>query len=350
MVARLHGARAVNAVANDSKRVGASLGQDRTRQQSFRFTAPVGGIADLPYSRQERTPYARVLRNFWPTVNGLEPRGGMKILEAVDRAEWDQVIDYMVDVAGTAMFHYSNRAGTQGAWALVGEGAGNWDFNSTSVKKSLKLTGSSQRDRSPVATVHQGGGRSYAIVVGENVGMGAYAYERNDAWSFVKFGTSNGHFSESPNLSLRGGGDLPASFNYVFKYSNRVVFLSGSTAFYTNAGAAWGELSKIDLDVALTLGGDVVFGTTWTYDAGDGLNDRCLFFTDQGEMVSYVGDPGSSEFTLEGGVLHRSPSQQALPLLRRQRRIRHDPGGGGVGEGRGWWRSPGSSHYNRTHG
>ena len=59
--------------------------------------------------------------------------------------------------------------------------------------------------------------------------------------------------------------------------------------------AIGGELISIPLSGAAKKGGSLLFGTAWTVDAGDGIDDKCCFFTDQGEVLIFTGsDPTSS--------------------------------------------------------
>lgn len=299
MVARLRSARAANAVANRSLRVGASLGQDRVRQESFRFTAPVGGIADLPYSRREATPYARVLKNFWPTVNGLVPRRGAAVAFAVGPESTDSTINFMLDVEGDVLIH-----------AMSGSTSGSWYARPPSQGSGLARSASGLAEQNSMnvsAVAHRGGSTRYAIIVGGGIvndnnpkALLAYRQVSHSALNVMKFGEDD--LGIDVTLNYPSGTQFNGSFSYVFKFSNRTFYLkSGSLeAYYTAAGAGWGDLSKLDLSGVVSRGGSLMFGATWTYDAGDGLNDRCLLFTDQGEVASYVGDPSSSDFTLEG--------------------------------------------------
>jgi hypothetical protein len=50
-----------------------------------------------------------------------------------------------------------------------------------------------------------------------------------------------------------------------------------------------GTLQLIPLSGAASKGGKLLFGATWTIDAGDGLDDKCVFVTDQGEVLIFSG-------------------------------------------------------------
>ena len=88
-----------------------------------------------------------------------------------------------------------------------------------------------------------------------------------------------------------------ANLTYVCKYRNRWFFIEASSmnAWYLPLNAVGGTLSMIPLSGAATKGGKLLFGATWSIDAGDGIDDKCLFVTDQGEVLVFTGsDPSTS--------------------------------------------------------
>jgi hypothetical protein len=95
------------------------------------------------------------------------------------------------------------------------------------------------------------------------------------------------------------GSSVVAGHNlvYVWKYRNRWFFLEGGTmnAWYLPLNAIQGALQMIPLSGAATKGGKLLFGATWSIDAGDGIDDKCVFCTDQGELLIFTGgDPSSA--------------------------------------------------------
>jgi hypothetical protein len=56
-----------------------------------------------------------------------------------------------------------------------------------------------------------------------------------------------------------------------------------------------GALGMIPLSGAATKGGKLLCGFTWSIDAGDGIDDKCVFVTDQGELLIFTGsDPATA--------------------------------------------------------
>jgi hypothetical protein len=78
---------------------------------------------------------------------------------------------------------------------------------------------------------------------------------------------------------------------YVWKYRGRYFFLEGGTmnAWYLATNAIQGALSLIPLAGAATKGGSLLWGASWSIDAGDGIDDKCVFCTDQGELLIFTG-------------------------------------------------------------
>ena len=95
---------------------------------------------------------------------------------------------------------------------------------------------------------------------------------------------------------LTGPGGIPrAKLVYVWKYRNRLFFIEQSSmnAWYLGIDSIGGELNIIPLSGAATKGGNLLFGASWSIDAGDGIDDKCVFCTDQGELLIFTGsNPG----------------------------------------------------------
>ena len=87
------------------------------------------------------------------------------------------------------------------------------------------------------------------------------------------------------------------NLTYVWKYRNRWFFIEGGSmnAYYLATNAIQGLLALIPLSGAATKGGHLLWGATWSIDAGDGLDDKCVFCTDQGELLIFTGtDPSNA--------------------------------------------------------
>ena len=78
---------------------------------------------------------------------------------------------------------------------------------------------------------------------------------------------------------------------YVWKYRSRLFFIEADSmsAWYLGINAINGELQEIPLSGAATKGGKLVFGAAWSIDAGDGTDDKCVFYTSEGEAIIFTG-------------------------------------------------------------
>ena len=66
-------------------------------------------------------------------------------------------------------------------------------------------------------------------------------------------------------------------------------------AWYLPLDAVGGVLLPIYLAGAATKGGKLLFGASWSIDAGDGIDDKCVFVTDLGEVLVFTGsNPGDA--------------------------------------------------------
>ena len=84
---------------------------------------------------------------------------------------------------------------------------------------------------------------------------------------------------------------------HIWKHANRLFFVQGGTmnAWCLPVHAVGGELVYIPLSGAMKRGGSLLFGASWSVDSGSGLDDKCIFVSDQGEVAIFSGtDPTSS--------------------------------------------------------
>jgi hypothetical protein len=95
-----------------------------------------------------------------------------------------------------------------------------------------------------------------------------------------------------------------ATFSAVWSFGKRLFFVQKNTmdAWYLPVDAIGGAATKLPLGGVFTLGGSLLFGATWSIDAGNGLTQSCVFVTTEGEVAVYDGlDPAStSTWSLRG--------------------------------------------------
>ena len=95
-----------------------------------------------------------------------------------------------------------------------------------------------------------------------------------------------------------------ADLSHVWGHRSRLFFIEKGTlkAWYLGVESIAGAATALPLHGVFRRGGSLEFGTTWSSDAGDGIDDRCVFVTDAGEVAIYSGsDPGDpNNWALQG--------------------------------------------------
>lgn len=108
--------------------------------------------------------------------------------------------------------------------------------------------------------------------------------------------------SWSTGPAITGGpGANGNRFSSVWMFGARQWFVELSTmnAWYLATDALGGTATKFPMAGTFRLGGSLLFGATWSADAGNSLRDRCVFVTTEGEVAVYEGyDP--AEWQLSG--------------------------------------------------
>lgn len=148
-------------------------------------------------------------------------------------------------------------------------------------------------------------------------GAGRYSYEQ--------FGTAGGNFLYAVNgndeAQLYDGASWQAvgaatspisitgadtsNFSHVWSYASRMFFVRKNTMIvdYLPVDSLGGAASQFSLAGVFKRGGAILFGATWSMDAGDGLDDKCVFVSTEGEVAIYQGtNPGSASDWAKVGV------------------------------------------------
>ncbi|MEM7318835.1 MAG: hypothetical protein AAF408_07410 [Pseudomonadota bacterium] len=140
-------------------------------------------------------------------------------------------------------------------------------------------------------------------------------------WSSINFGTSGGSF-----LWMCNGADSARHYNgttwatptitgvtssnlsQVWAFGERIfaVEKDSLSAWYLPVDSVAGLMTEFALGGVFSRGGSLLFGGTWSLDSGEGVDDLCVFVTDQGEIAVYSGTDPSSDFSRKG-VYHIAP-------------------------------------------
>lgn len=146
----------------------------------------------------------------------------------------------------------------------------------------------------------------------------AFSGQTSGRWSWVQFGTSGGNYvvmvngTDNPRYydgstwtEITGvsspiaiTGVTPSTLSHVWMHSNRIWAVKKGTpdAYYLPVDVIGGSMTKFPLGSVFRRGGSLLFGETWSGDSGDGMDDRCIFVSDQGEVAVYQGiDPSDAD-------------------------------------------------------
>ncbi len=265
--------------------------------QAKSFPAPVDGL--VTNATFAAGAGAGVLENYWPQRQGVEPRGGSTTLCTVPSAV-------------KAMFHC--RTGGQ---FFVATRTGIYPFSELSAGTlSPVVDGLGGGAWSTYETTTAGG--TFLLAVN---GVDRLHIFNGTTWQSVA--------SDSAPLALTGVDTRTLS--HVWGHRNRVFFVEqGSmSAWYLGVNSVAGPATELPLGGVFRRGGVLVYGATFSSDAGDGMDDRCVFVTDSGEVAIYAGsNPGdANNWSLEGVYGSRHDAGAAIGRDHRRRSgLRHVAG------------------------
>jgi hypothetical protein len=210
---------------------------------------------------------AHIIDNWFPTLKGVRLRGGSKRRATIGTGAVVSIFNY---VAGNAKFLFaaSNTA----------------IFNVTSVADPTVP---------PAAAVSGRTSGYYSTTHMVNANGGVFLYAVNGTDDPLTFdGTTWQAMNASSTPTLTGA----AGLSTVWKYRNRLFFTQTGTldAWYLAVNAIGGALTKLPMASIFKRGGSLMFGATWSSDSGDGMDDRCVFVTTEGEFAVFEGgDPSN---------------------------------------------------------
>jgi len=101
--------------------------------------------------------------------------------------------------------------------------------------------------------------------------------------------------ADASTVTMSGG--TPTTLSQVWSFKERLFFVEKNTmsAWYLGTESIGGTLTELPLVSIFREGGTLAFGATWSLDAGNGLDDKCVFVSSKGEVAIYEGtDPSSA--------------------------------------------------------
>jgi hypothetical protein len=240
--------------------------------QTLTIPAPTRGLVLNENESYMQPGAALVLDNWLPTMKGCKIRGGHILWSTLP--ETTPVISMFNFVGANQQMFAGNQTKL---------------YNVTGSSPSLIASGQTSGNYVASQLANQSG--EHMLVCNEG---GDYVLHY-DGTTWTKFNGSqiNADPAITPAPTCINGHNL----TYVWKYRNRFFFIEGGTmnAWYLPTNAFQGRILQIPLAGATTKGGHLVCGFTWSLDAGDGIDDKCVFYTSEGEAIIFTGsDPSTA--------------------------------------------------------
>lgn len=245
--------------------------QAQAKQDSHTFISPVRGWVTNMNLSAAKPGAALVLDNYIPTQTGIKFRGGSA--EFFDSEEGEPITSLFVyKASGSSKFFAADEISI-------------WDITAT---PNEDVSGQTSGYYSTAQFVTSGGTYLFAV-------NGADSLQRFDGTTWLAItGVSAGAIT----------GVATSALSHVWTWKNRLFFIQGGTmkAWFLAVDSIAGAASDISMSGVFQNGGSLLFGGTWSVDAGDGADDRCVFVSTEGEVVVYEGtDPADPDlFSLVG--------------------------------------------------
>lgn len=246
----------------------------KTPARAHTFPAPIRGWILNENVSMPQPAGALTLDNWICTTTGIKPRGGV-------------ATHVTLEAPATSLFSY--RSG--GAEVFFG----------ATASKIYDISAASETTP-PVVVAGQTGGAYSAQQFG--TAGGDYLYAVNGADSAQLYDGST--WTQIDDVSTPAiTGVTTASLSNVWAFANRLFFVEAGTqnAWYLGVDSIGGAANEFSLAGIFKKGGSLLFGATWSLDAGDGLDDKCIFVSTEGEVAVYEGtNPGSAADWRKVGV------------------------------------------------
>ena len=243
--------------------------------QAYSFRAPIRGLTLSENIAEPQPGGARILDNWICTTNRIVARAGTSEHVALPTAV-------------KSLFTY--RAGTFDTFFGATDDT---IYDITTTTEAASVTGQT----SGVYSAQQFG-----------TAGGDYLYAVNGSDSAQLFDGASWAVVDGVSPIAITGVDT-STLSHVWSYANRLFFVEKGTktAWYLPIDSLGGAAQEFSLAGIFKRGGALSFGATWSMDAGDGLDDKCVFVSTEGEIAVYSGtNPGAATDWALSGVYYIS--------------------------------------------
>jgi hypothetical protein len=265
----------------------------KAQQAQVRLSMPTGGLNFVSGPLDFPDSDAYVVDNIIPKTIGVEIRKGWQYwvpqgnsfppISAGPPAVYDQVLSIMA-------YRAINPQNDKLFCSPLSDGK-IYDVTTFNANKTLAPV--------PLAGAPVNPGEWYHILFGNPAdtflccvcqGLGYYTYSAAGGW--VK------------QVITFTDGTTMDQIAYIFAWKARIWFLKANStvAYYLATNAISGAATLFDFGPLLHHGGALSFGASWTYDAGNGIDDSLIIASAQGDILLYQGtDPASAaNFQMKG--------------------------------------------------
>lgn len=233
--------------------------QAQQRHDTFTFPAPIRGKISNENLAASLPQGAKVLQNWFPTSTGIRLRGGLNKKATI--------------TTGAPVVSLLSYDGSAGRFMFAADTTHIYDITTPASPSVVPV---------PVISGRTSG--YYSYVQFPSVG-GDYLSAVNGTDSMLQFdGTT-----WTPIAAL--GPIATNKLSYVWTYRSREFFVEKNslTAWFLPVDTISGTAQDFSLGGVFQEGGSLLCGGTWSLDAGDGVDDKCVFISDRGEVAVYEG-------------------------------------------------------------
>lgn len=238
--------------------------------------APVFGLVLEQSLKEPRT--AEHLENWWPTKRGARVRGGQ---------------EHVATATGPVVSMFTYNHPTNGAMFAATETTID---DVTGLNPSVTATSSVTGQSAGYYSTQQIG------TVGGDYLLAANGADYMQLFDGATWQVLNA--ASTPSITGLGSGKDTDLISQLWLYRSRIFMVEKDTltAHYLPVDSVGGAAGQVSMAGVFQRGGSLLFGATWSLDSGDGLDDKCVFFSTEGEVAVYSGgDPSTSDgFVLEG--------------------------------------------------
>jgi hypothetical protein len=254
----------------------------RSKSASYSFSPAVRGWVATELANA-KPGGALQMENFFPTRTGCRVRGGC--------------LKYATISSSPVLRMWTFKAGQVE------------EFFASDETSIFNITTVADPDVIPAAAVSGRTSGYYSTAQTSNAASDSYLYAVNGTDSALLYDGSTWTTVtavSSPAIT----GVTTSSLSFVWSFASRLFFIEKNTlsVWYLPVDSIGGAAQEFSLAGIFQKGGSLLFGGKWSLDSGDGLDDKCVFVSTEGEVAVYQGtNPSSAADWQKVGVYQITP-------------------------------------------